>query len=204
MPAPQTTLENCVAHNGSMIPIPGRDVMVQAWYQGGISVFDFTNPANPVEIAFFDRGPTDPDQLGAGGSWSVYWYNGVIVSSEIARGLDILELTPSPYLTKNEIEAAKTVVQDHLNAQGQQMFKWPASFALARAQVDQLERAGELDAGRAQRTRSALTELETASPDEQKNALMNMAAHLDELASSATDPAQINELAVTVKELASM
>ena len=204
MPAPQTSLENCVAHNGSMIPIPGRDVMVQSWYQGGISVFDFTDPANPVEIAFFDRGPADPDQLGSGGSWSVYWYNGVIVSSEIARGLDILELTPSPYLSKNEIEAAKTVVQDHLNAQGQQMFKWPASFALARAHVDQLERAGELDAGRAERTRDALTELETAPAAERKNALMNMAAHLEELAGSASDPARINELAQTVRKLAAM
>jgi len=204
MPAPQTTLENCVAHNGSMIPIPGRDVMVQSWYQGGISVFDFTDPANPVEIAFFDRGPTDPDQLGAGGSWSVYWYNGVIVSSEIARGLDILELTPSPYLTKNEIEAAKTVVQDHLNAQGQQMFKWPASFALARAQVDQMARAGTLSAEQVARTQSALKELETASPDERRNALMNMAAHLEELAASASDPTRLNELAGTVGELANM
>jgi len=204
MPAPQTSLENCVAHNGSMIPIPGRDVMVQSWYQGGISVFDFTDPANPVEIAFFDRGPTDPDQLGSGGSWSVYWYNGVIVSSEIARGLDILELAPSPYLTKNEIEAAKTVVQDHLNAQGQQMFKWPASFALARARVDQLGRAGQLSAEQQARTQSALAELETASPDERRNALMNMAAHLEELAASATDPARLNELAATVGELANM
>ncbi|MCL7966406.1 MAG: hypothetical protein M8857_04815, partial [marine benthic group bacterium] len=196
--------ENCVAHNGSMIPIPGRDVMVQSWYQGGISVFDFTDPANPVEIAFFDRGPTNPDQLGSGGSWSVYWYNGVIVSSEIARGLDILELKPSRYLTANEIEAARTVVQDHLNAQGQQMFKWPASFALARAQIDQLQRAGELDAGRAESTRDALTELETAPASERQNALMNMAARLDELAGDAANPARINELAGTVRKLASM
>ena len=204
MPAPQTSLENCVAHNGSMIPIPGRDVMVQSWYQGGISVFDFTDPANPVEIAFFDRGPTDPDQLGSGGSWSVYWYNGVIVSSEIARGLDILELTPSPYLTKNEIEAAKTVVQDHLNAQGQQMFRWPASFALARAHVDQLARAGTLSAEQVARTQSALKELETASPDERKNALMNMSAHIGELAADAADPTRLNELAGTLQKLASM
>ncbi|MEJ2483121.1 MAG: hypothetical protein P8049_08400 [Gemmatimonadota bacterium] len=200
----QTPLENCVAHNGSMIPIPGRDVMVQAWYQGGISVFDFTDPANPVEIAFFDRGPVDPDQMQMAGSWSVYWYNGLIVSSEIARGLDILELTPSRYLTANEIEAAKTVRFDHLNAQGQQMFKWPASFALARARVDQLERAGELDTGRASRTRSALDELEGVPASERKDALMNMAVHLDELAGSAANPARIHELADTVRTLAGM
>jgi hypothetical protein len=204
MPAPQTSLENCVAHNGSMIPIPGRDVMVQAWYQGGISVFDFTDPANPVEIAFFDRGPTNAERMGNGGSWSVYWYNGAIVSSEIARGLDILELKPSPYLSANEIEAARSVKFDHFNVQGQQMFVWPSTFALARAYVDQLERSGELPADRAARTRSALDTLETAPADERKNALMNMAAHLDELAGSSADPERLNKLAGTVRELATM
>ena len=132
--------ENCVAHNGSLIPIPGRDVMVQAWYQGGISVFDWTDAAHPKEIAFFDRGPVDSTQMAMGGSWSVYWYNGVIVSSEIARGLDIFELTPSAFISQNEIDAAKTVHLDYLNTQGQPKFVWPASFALARAYVDQLER----------------------------------------------------------------
>jgi hypothetical protein len=98
LPAPQTSLENCVAHNGSLIPIPGRDVMVQSWYQGGISVFDWTDAANPVEIAFHDRGPVDANRMQNGGSWSVYWYNGAIVSSEIARGLDIFELVPSAHI----------------------------------------------------------------------------------------------------------
>jgi hypothetical protein len=204
MPAPQTSLENCVAHNGSMIPIPGRDVMVQAWYQGGISVFDFTDPANPVEIAFFDRGPSNAERMGNGGSWSVYWYNGAIVSSEIARGLDILELKPSPYLSANEIEAARSVKFDHFNVQGQQMFVWPSTFALARAYVDQMERSGELPADRAARTRSALDTIETAPADERKNALMNMAAHLDELAGSSADPERLNKLAGTVRELATM
>lgn len=204
MPAPQTSLENCVAHNGSMIPIPGRDVMVQAWYQGGISVFDFTDPANPVEIAFFDRGPSDPDQLGAGGSWSVYWYNGAIVSSEIARGLDILELTPSPYLSKNEIAAAKSVQFDHFNVQGQQMFVWPASFTLARAYVDQIARSGEMGPDRVARMRSALTELESAPATERENALLNMSAHLEQLAQSATDPKTLSLLAETLAELATM
>src|SRR5690606_32198828 len=140
MPAAQTDFENCVAHNGSLIPIPDREVMVQGWYQGGISVFDWTDPANPVEIAFHDRGPMDGTKLVSAGSWSAYWYNGYIYSSEIARGLDIFELTPSEFLTQNEIDAAKTVRFREFNAQEQKKFTWPPSFALARAYLDQLER----------------------------------------------------------------
>ena len=119
MPAAQTSTENCVAHNGSLIPIPGREVMVQGWYQGGISVFDWTDISHPKEIAYFDRGPLDPNRLVTAGSWSVYWYNGAIVSSEIQRGLDIFELVPSAFISKNELEAAKSVHFDYLNAQGQ-------------------------------------------------------------------------------------
>ena len=130
-----------VAHNGSLIPIPGRDVMVQAWYQGGISVFDWTDAKNPKEIAFFDRGPVDGTHFTMGGSWSVYWYNGSIVSSEIARGLDVAELTPSEFISQNEIDAAKTVRWSYLNAQGQPQISWPPSFALARSYVDQIGRA---------------------------------------------------------------
>ena len=205
MSAPQTSLENCVAHNGSMIPIPGRDVMVQAWYQGGISVFDFTDPANPVEIAFFDRGPSDGERLGAGGSWSVYWYNGAIVSSEIARGLDILELEPSKYLSANEIAAAKSVKFDHFNVQGQQMFVWPATYSLALAYVDQLDRSGEMPADRADRMRSALTTLETATAAERENAFMNMASHLEQLAQdNPASAGKLTALAGTVRELATM
>ena len=133
MPAPQTSFENCVAHNGSLIPIPGREVMVQGWYQGGISVFDWTDVAKPKEIAFFDRGPIDATRLISGGSWSVYWYNGLIVSSEIARGLDIFELLPSGLISQNELDAAKTVQFDYLNAQEQRKIVWPPSFAKARA-----------------------------------------------------------------------
>jgi hypothetical protein len=140
IPTYQTDKENCVAHNGSLIPIPGRDVMVQAFYQGGITVFDWTDPAKPFEIASFDRGPVDGTRMAMGGSWSVYWYNGQIVSSEIARGMDIVELTPSAYLSQNEIDAAKTVKWDQLNAQGQPKISWPPSFALAKAFTDQLER----------------------------------------------------------------
>src|SRR5687768_4549207 len=137
LPVVQTPQENCVAHNGSLIPIPGRDVMAQAWYQGGVSVFEFTDATRPREIAFFDRGPVNAGRMSSGGPWSVYWYNGVLVSSEIARGLDILELMPSGLLSQNEIEAAKSVRFDYFNPQGQQKFVWPASFALARAYVDQ-------------------------------------------------------------------
>ena len=205
MSAPQTSLENCVAHNGSMIPIPGRDVMVQAWYQGGISVFDFTDPANPVEIAYFDRGPSDGERMGSGGSWSVYWYNGAIVSSEIARGLDILELEPSKYLSANEIAAAKSVKFDHFNVQGQQMFVWPATYSLALAYVDQLDRSGEMPAEHADRMRSALTTLETTPASERQNAFMNMASHLDELARDNPASAEtLTALAGTVRELAKM
>ncbi|MDQ2766093.1 MAG: hypothetical protein M3Y30_02950, partial [Gemmatimonadota bacterium] len=113
MPAPQTKFENCVAHNGSLVPIPGRDVMIQSWYQGGLSLFDWTDIKNPKEIAFFDRGPVDSTRMASGGSWSVYWYNGVMVSSEISRGLDIVELTPSAFISQNEIDAAKSVKWDY-------------------------------------------------------------------------------------------
>ena len=109
MPAPQTETENCVAHNGSLIPVPGRDIMVQGWYQGGVSVFDFTDSKNPVEIAFFDRGPLDPNNLIIGGYWSAYWYNGNIYGAEISRGVDIFRLVPSQYLSQNEIDAAVQV-----------------------------------------------------------------------------------------------
>jgi hypothetical protein len=174
LPAPQTSVENCVAHNGSLIPVPGRDIMVQAWYQGGINVFDWTDPANPVEIAFFDRGPVNADRQGSGGSWSVYWYNGVIVSSEIARGLDILELTPSEWLTQNEIDAANTVVLDYLNVQGQPMFEWPASFALVRAYVDQFERSG-MGGDHIDGLRAGIDEAEAQSGADRANTLNGLA-----------------------------
>ncbi len=202
MPAPQTSEENCVAHNGSLIPIPGRDVMIQSWYQGGLSLFDFTDPDNAVEIGYFDRGPVDAERMGMGGSWSVYWYNGLIVSSEIARGLDILELVPSPYLSRNEIEAAKSVRFDELNVQGQQSFTWPASFALARAYVDQLERSGGLSAEQLARTRASLADLEAASAGARRDGLAKMAAHLEQLAPSSVDGAKVATLARALRDLA--
>jgi hypothetical protein len=140
MDAIQTEYEICVAHNGSLLPVPGRDIMIQSWYEGGVSLFDWTDPDNPVEIGFHDRGPMQIGNVGSGGSWSIYWYNGYLVNSEIYRGLDILDLKANPYLTQNEIDASKTVVLDYLNVQGQPKYEWPATFALAKAYVDQLDR----------------------------------------------------------------
>ena len=202
LPVPQTAQENCVAHNGSMIPIPGRDVMVQSWYQGGISVFDFTDPARPTEIAFFDRGPVDPARLALGGTWSVYWYNGVIVSSEILRGLDVLELVPSPALTQNEIDAAKTVRFDYYNTQGQQRFVWPASFPLTRAYVDQLERSGGLPAQRLEAVRGSLQAAERQAGAARQGALRTLATELDRDAGGSRDAAKVRALRGVVGELA--
>ena len=148
LPAPQTEQENCVAHNGSLVPVPGRDIMVQAWYQGGISVFDFTDSSNPVEIAFFDRGPLDPERVVMAGYWSAYWYRGFIYGTEIARGLDVLELLPSEYLTPNEIAAAALVAPDTFNAQQQRRIDWSARPVVARAYLDQLGRSDTLAAER--------------------------------------------------------
>ena len=106
MPAPQLETENCVAHNGSIIPIPDRDIFVQAWYQGGISVMDFTDSSNPVEIGYFDRGPISEDELITGGYWSAYYYEGYIYATEITRGLDVFKLLPSQFLSEDEIDAA--------------------------------------------------------------------------------------------------
>ncbi|HRX19836.1 MAG TPA: hypothetical protein P5135_12350 [Gemmatimonadales bacterium] len=203
MPAPQTSFENCVAHNGSLIPIPGRDVMVQAWYQGGLSVFDWTDPAHPMEIAFFDRGPSDAERMGPGGSWSVYWYNGVIVSSEIARGLDILELTPSPMLTQNELDAARTVRLDYLNAQGQPKFTWPPSFPLVRAYLDQLDRGAGLSVARITAARDALSAAERASDQDRRAALTALGNQLLRDASAAPDQAKVRMLSRAVLDLAS-
>jgi hypothetical protein len=201
LPAPQTALENCVAHNGSLIPIPGREVMVQGWYQGGISIFDWTDLSNPKEIAFFDRGPVDATRLVTGGSWSVYWYNGLIVSSEIARGLDIFELLPNGLVSQNEIDAAKTVRWDYLNAQEQRKFVWPASYAKARAYLDQLERTSGLDAARISAVRTDLASAEKMSGRTRQQALKKLAAQLNADAVRATDGAKVRLAAAAVTEL---
>ncbi|NCW43995.1 MAG: hypothetical protein EBV77_00600 [Gemmatimonadaceae bacterium] len=170
IPTYQSSNENCVAHNGSLIPIPGRDIMVQAWYQGGISVFDWTDTQNAKEIASFDRGPVDGSRMVMGGSWSVYWYNGQIVSSEIARGMDVVQLTPSEHISQNEIDAANTVKWDQLNAQGQPKISWPPSFPLAKAYTDQLERKG-CAAGAVSTLRTQIAAAEKASGAARNTAL---------------------------------
>src|SRR5438093_1568111 len=202
MLAPQTANENCVAHNGSLIPVPGRDVMVQAWYQGGISVFDWTDPAHPKEIAFFDRGPVDGTKPVGGGSWSAYWYNGYIYSSEIARGLDVFELKPSGLLSRNEIEAAKLVHLDYFNTQDQPKITWLASFVVARAYVDQLERSNGLTAERVKAVRQELDRAEKANGQARRDALTRLASSLGQEAATSSDQAKVQKLAGVVTDLA--
>jgi len=203
LPAVQSDLENCVAHNGSLIPVPGRDIMVQAWYQGGLSVFDFTDAAHPVEIAYFDRGPLDAEKLGEGGGyWSVYWYNGYIVGSEITRGLDLLELKSSDKLSKNEIEAAKLVKLDVFNPQAQPRLVWPASFFVARAYIDQLERNQGLNKDRLSQVKKELKNAEKKKGTEQADALRKLAGELDQDAQGAGDPTRMRLLASSVNDLA--
>ena len=202
LPAPQTPLENCVAHNGSLIPIPGRDVMVQAWYQGGLSVFDWTDVDHPQEIAFYDRGPVDATRMAMGGSWSAYWYNGVIVSSEIARGLDIYELLPSGLITENELAAAKTVKMAYWNTQDQQKLVWAPSFVLARAYLDQLARSNSLASDTMAAARTTLTNAERRSGSDRKTALAQLAAQLNGAAALARDQAKVRTLATAVADLA--
>jgi hypothetical protein len=157
MPAPQTDQENCVAHNGSLIPVPGRDIMVQAWYQGGISVFDFTDSSNPREIAFFDRGPVDAEELILGGYWSAYWFEGLIYGTEIARGFDVFELLPSDFISENEIAAASLRSSGGtFNAQRQEQHVWPAEPVVARAYLDQLLRSEVVTSDRAEDLSAAL------------------------------------------------
>jgi hypothetical protein len=185
LPAAQSDTENCVAHNGSLVPVPGRDIEVQAWYQGGVSVMDFTDAAHPFEIAYFDRGPIDPKMLVLGGDWSAYWYNGCIYGSEIARGLDVFELMPTKFLTQNEIDAAKTVRVAELNVQDQQKIDWPAKLVVAKAYVDQLERSQALPADRIAALRAAIQGAETSH---KLAKLKSMAPSLEQSAATAKSP----------------
>ncbi|HUF47632.1 MAG TPA: hypothetical protein VMM93_07415, partial [Vicinamibacterales bacterium] len=202
MPAAQTSLENCVAHNGSLIPIPGREVMVQGWYQGGISVFDWTDPAKPFEIAYFDRGPLNPERMQSAGSWSVYWYNGMIYSSEIARGLDIYELLAGGLVTQNELDAAATVRFPEANLQEQRKFVWPPSFAMARAFVDQLERSNGLPASRIAAVRTDLSAAERLAGADRRAALTRLAGQLNTVAAGSSDAAKVRMLVTAVTDLA--
>ncbi len=202
MPAAQTDQENCVAHNGSLVPVPGRDIMVQAWYQGGLSMFDFTDSAHPVEIAFFDRGPLDANNLIVGGYWSTYWYNGRIYASEISRGLDIFKLLPSEYMSQNEIDAASLVRMDEFNAQEQPKLTWPANVVVARAFLDQLNRSKGISAARAAAVKSVLDKTEkdkaaTAAVDQ----LEAVAKQVEQDAASASgqDAARLKSLSATMR-----
>lgn len=187
MPAAQTETENCVAHNGSLVPVPGRDLKVQSWYQGGISVMDFTDAGKPVEIAYFDRGPLNAQRLIGGGTWSAYWYNGYIYSSEIARGLDVLELTPSEFITQNEIDAARSVRLAELNVQNQQRITWPRSLTVAKAYIDQLERSQSLSADQVSAIRAAIDRGD-------KGALKKQAKSLKKAETSAKNANDVNRL----------
>jgi hypothetical protein len=202
LPAAQTALENCVAHNGSLIPIPGREIMVQSWYQGGLSVFDWTDVDHPKEIAYFDRGPVDATRMAQGGSWSAYWYNGVIVSSEIARGLDIYELVPSGLITENELAAAKTVKVAYWNTQDQQRFVWPPSFALVRAYLDQLTRSNGLGSETITAARTKLADAEKRSGSLRKSALTELASQLDVATGTARDQPKVRTLSAAVADMA--
>jgi hypothetical protein len=207
MPAPQTDQENCVAHNGSLIPVPGRDIMAQSWYQGGVSVFDFTDSANPVEIAFFDRGPINPKELVTGGYWSSYWYNGNIYAAEISRGLDIFRLLPSEYLTQNEIDAAMQVRTTEFNAQQQPMVTWPATTQVARAYVDQLTRSKGIQADRSKAALNAMSRADQVRNASDRGAaaaitdLDTVAAQLQTDANTASglDKQRLTALAETLK-----
>jgi hypothetical protein len=195
MPAAQGDSENCVAHNGSLVPVPGRDIEVQAWYQGGISVIDFTDPANPVEIAYFDRGPIDPKTLILGGEWSAYWYNGYIYGSEIARGLDVFELTPTKLLTQNEIDAARAVHLNEENVQNQQRIEWPNTLVIARAYLDQLSRTQALPEARIAQFQKAIQNAEVTHLSKSALAkLKAMAPSLEKAASDAKSPADSSRM----------
>lgn len=203
MPAAQSDSENCVAHNGSLVPVPGRDIEVQGWYQGGVSVMDFTDPTHPFEIAYFDRGPIDAKILILGGEWSAYWYNGYIYGSEIARGLDVFELTPTQYLTQNEIDAAKSVKVGELNVQNQQKIEWPSSLVVAKAYVDQLARSQALPAEEIASLRKSIEAAEKSHMNAGKvKKLKGMAASLERSAASAkalTDASRLRALAEILK-----
>jgi hypothetical protein len=202
MPAAQTKEENCVAHNGSLIPVPGRDLMVQGWYQGGLDVIDFTDPRHPYEVAYFDRGPVDASKMVTAGYWAGYWYNGHIIGSEIARGLDIFELQPNKYLSQNEIDAAKLVHLDQFNPQSQVKFTWPAAFPVVRSYLDQLVRGNGLASSRTSAIASQLNAAEAASGAARRDALNAIAAQLDADAGSAADAARVRKMAGAVRDLA--
>jgi hypothetical protein len=214
IPTAQTAQENCVSHNGSLVPVPGRDIMVQGWYQGGVNVIDFTDADRPFEIAYFDRGPVDaPPAANAdgsarraggtiAGSWGAYWYNGLVYSSEMARGLDILELLPSQHLSANELAAAKLVMMEEFNPQSQPLITWPAAFPVVRSYLDQLVRGGGLAAARTTAIAGALDAAERASGAARRTALTALATEVERDAASARDAERVQAMARAIGELA--
>lgn len=183
LPTVQGETENCVAHNGSLIPVPGRDLFVQSWYQGGVSIMDFTDPDAPFEIAYFDRGPLDAERLAIAGHWSAYWHNGRIYGSEIARGLDVLRLEPTEHLSEAEIAAAESVRYGENNPQTQTRYDWEDSPDVARAYLDQLERGEAADADLIERGRAGAD----AWADDSRDGLSELAGAFSDAAGDAED-----------------
>jgi hypothetical protein len=219
IPAAQTAEENCVSHNGGLIPVPGRDIMVQGWYQGGVSLMDFTDPDNPTELGYFDRGSIDPPrdvdvpappsaEAGRrsrgtiGGSWGAYWWNGYIYSSELDRGFDILELEPSDQLSKNEIEAAKLVRFAQYNPQTQPRIEWPAAFPVIRSYLDQLVRGNGLTGERTTAIARALDAAEQHTGRTRREALEALARQVDRDVTGAKDPERAKAMSAAIKDLA--
>ena len=222
IPSSQTAQENCVSHNGGLIPVPGRDIMVQGWYQGGVDVMEFTDPDHPQELAYFDRGSIDPAPGGSdvpvapattapgggrgrgtiGGSWGAYYWNGMIYSSELDRGFDVMELTPSDKISANEIAAAKLVTFKQYNPQSQPKIVWPAAFPVVRSYLDQLVRGNGLDAARTTAIDNALTAAERQTGAARGASLRKLATEVDADVSGAKDGARVTMLSDAIKKLA--
>lgn len=210
IPTAQTAQENCVSHNGGLIPVPGRDIMVQGWYQGGVNVIDFTDADKPYEIAYFDRGPVDAAPIegqarGRGtiaGSWGAYWYNGRIYSAEMARGLDILEITPSEHLSENEIAAAKLVMMEEYNPQSQPKLVWPAAFPVARSYLDQLTRGSALPTARLGEISRGIDAAERMTGTARRETLMQLAGSVQGDAARSSDAARVRMLADALRDIA--
>ena len=221
LPAAQSAEENCVSHNGGIIPVPGRDLYVQGWYQGGVDVMDFTDQDKPTEIAYYDRGsinppkPVDVPAAAAaaaagvrgggntiGGSWGAYYWNGLIFSSELDRGMDIYELQPSANLSANELAAAKLVVFKEYNPQSQPKMTWPPAFVVVRSYLDQLVRGNGLATDRTTAVSSALEAAEAKTGAARATALNALAVQVDADAKGAKDGARVTKMASEIRRLA--
>jgi hypothetical protein len=212
LPAAQSAQENCVSHNGGLIPVPGRDLYVQGWYQGGVDIMDFTDADHPTEIGYFDRGAIDPpgDTTNAnprsrytiGGSWGAYYWNGYIYSSELDRGFDVLELLPSAQLSANEIAAAKLVTLKELNPQSQPKLVWPAAFPVVRSYLDQLVRDNGLSSDKTTAIAAALDKAEQKTGAARSAALTALATQVDGDVSGAQDAARVRKMSSEIKRLA--